>query len=218
MNRVSKREKAAAIHAKLDELYPDVPVPLDHQDPYTLLVAVLLSAQCTDVRVNQVTPSLWALTDRPEIMKDVPVETIRGIIRPCGLSPAKSKAIKELSRIITEAYGGEVPADWDALESLPGVGHKTASVVMSQAFGVPAFPVDTHIHRLAYRWALSTGKNVVKTEADLKRLFPEASWNKLHLQIIFFGREYCPARGHRMRDCPICSVYGRRSLLQREKD
>jgi endonuclease-3 len=217
MYRLKKRDKAAAIHAKLEELYPEVPVPLDHTDPYTLLVAVLLSAQCTDVRVNQVTPSLWALTDRPEEMKDVPVEDIREIIRPCGLSPAKSKAIKELSRIIAEEYGGEVPADWDALEALPGVGHKTASVVMSQAFGVPAFPVDTHIHRLAYRWALSTGKNVAKTEADLKRLFPEASWNKLHLQIIFFGREYCPARGHRMRDCPICGPFGRRSLLLREK-
>ena len=214
---MTKRDKAAAIHAYLDKLYPEVPVPLDHTDPYTLLVAVLLSAQCTDVRVNQVTPSLWALTDRPEVMKEVPVEDIRKIIRPCGLSPSKSKAIKELSRIIDEEHGGRVPQTFEALEALPGVGHKTASVVMSQAFGVPAFPVDTHIHRLAYRWALSTGKNVVKTEQDLKRLFPRASWNKLHLQIIFFGREYCPARGHRMRDCPLCSVYGRRALLNREK-
>ena len=214
---MTKRDKAAAIHAYLDKLYPEVPVPLDHTDPYTLLVAVLLSAQCTDVRVNQVTPSLWALTDRPEVMKEVPVEDIRKIIRPCGLSPSKSKAIKELSRIIDEEHGGRVPQTFEALEALPGVGHKTASVVMSQAFGVPAFPVDTHIHRLAYRWALSTGKNVVKTEQDLKRLFPRASWNKLHLQIIFFGREYCPARGHRMRACPLCSVYGRRALLNREK-
>ena len=214
---MNTKQKAAEIKAILDQLYPTVPVPLDHQDPYTLLVAVLLSAQCTDVRVNQVTPHLWALTDRPEVMKEVPVEDIRAIIRPCGLSPAKSKAIKELSRIIDEEHGGEVPQDWDALEALPGVGHKTASVVMSQAFGVPAFPVDTHIHRLAYRWALTTGKNVAKTEADLKRLWAPEDWNTLHLQIIFFGREYCRARGHRMRDCPICSRYGRRSLLNREK-
>jgi len=213
---MTKREKAAHIHRTLDELYPEVPIPLDHTDSYTLLVAVLLSAQCTDVRVNQVTPHLWALTDKPEEMMHVPQEEIRQIIRPCGLSPRKSKAIKELSRILTETYGGVVPQDWAALEALPGVGHKTAAVVMSQAFGVPAFPVDTHIHRLAYRWALSTGKNVEKTEADLKRLFPEESWNKLHLQIIFFGREYCPARGHKMRDCPICSIYGRKSLLAKE--
>ena len=214
---MTKREKATAIHAQLEELYPEVPVPLDHSDPYTLLVAVLLSAQCTDVRVNQVTPSLWAVTDRPEVMKTLPVEDIRAIIRPCGLSPSKSKAIKELSRIIDEEHGGKVPQTFAELEALPGVGHKTASVVMSQAFGVPAFPVDTHIHRLAYRWGLTTGKNVVKTEHDLKRLFPRENWNKLHLQIIFFGREYCPARGHRMRDCPICSRYGRKSLLRREK-
>lgn len=211
-----KKEKATAIHGILDELYPEVPVPLDHTDPYTLLVAVLLSAQCTDVRVNKVTPHLWELTDKPEEMMHVDQEEIRQIIRPCGLSPRKSKAIKELSRILTEDYGGQVPQDWAALEALPGVGHKTAAVVMSQAFGVPAFPVDTHIHRLAYRWALSTGKNVEKTEADLKRLFPEESWNKLHLQIIFFGREYCPARGHKMKECPICSVYGRKSLLAKE--
>ncbi|MBB4077532.1 endonuclease-3 [Lewinella aquimaris] len=213
---MTKAEKIAGISRILDDLYPTVPIPLDHTDPYTLLVAVLLSAQCTDVRVNQVTPSLWAVTDRPEVMKTLPVEEIREIIRPCGLSPSKSAAIKELSRIIDEEHGGVVPQDWAALEALPGVGHKTASVVMSQAFGVPAFPVDTHIHRLAYRWALSTGKNVVRTEADLKRAFPRESWNKLHLQIIFFGREYCPARGHRMTDCPICSVYGRRSLLKLE--
>ncbi|NJC25163.1 endonuclease III [Neolewinella antarctica] len=214
---MTKQEKADDIHRILEELYPTVPVPLDHVDPYTLLVAVLLSAQCTDVRVNKVTPALWALADEPRLMMEQPVEDIRAIIRPCGLSPTKSAAIKELSRILVEDYGGEVPQDWAALESLPGVGHKTASVVMSQAFGVPAFPVDTHIHRLAYRWGLTTGKNVVKTEKDLKRLFPEESWNKLHLQIIFFGREYCPARGHRMKTCPICGPYGRRSLLNKEQ-
>ena len=213
---LTKAEKARDIHRILDELYPEVPVPLDHQDPYTLLVAVLLSAQCTDVRVNAVTPYLWAVSDRPEVIKNLPVEDIREIIKPCGLSPSKSKAIKELSRIIDEEYGGRVPQTFSELEALPGVGHKTASVVMSQAFGVPAFPVDTHIHRLAYRWALTTGKNVAKTEADLKRLFPRESWNKLHLQIIFFGREYCKARGHRMLECPICSIHGRRSLLKQE--
>ena len=213
---LTKAQKAAAIQQTLDELYPEVPVPLDHRDPYTLLVAVLLSAQCTDVRVNQVTPFLWEVADTPETMGEVAVERIREIIRPCGLSPAKSRAIKELSRIITEEHGGRVPETFAELEALPGVGHKTASVVMSQAFGVPAFPVDTHIHRLAYRWALSTGKNVVQTERDLKRLFPRESWNKLHLQIIFFGREYCKARGHRMRECPICAVHGRKSLLKRE--
>ena len=213
---MTKAEKAADIQRTLEHLYPEVPVPLDHRDPYTLLVAVLLSAQCTDVRVNQVTPCLWELGDTPQALKDLPVETIREVIRPCGLSPSKSKAIKELSRIITEEHGGEVPSTFAELEALPGVGHKTASVVMSQAFGVPAFPVDTHIHRLAYRWALSTGKNVERTEKDLKRLFPRETWNKLHLQIIFFGREYCPARGHRMTACPICSVHGRKSLLQRE--
>lgn len=215
---MTKKEKASAIHGILEDLYPTVPIPLDHTDPYTLLVAVLLSAQCTDVRVNQVTPHLWALAQRPEEMMEQTEEDIRAIIRPCGLSPRKSKAIKELSRIITEDYGGEVPQDWAALEALPGVGHKTAAVVMSQAFGVPAFPVDTHIQRLAYRWALSSGKNVETTERDLKRLFPEESWNKLHLQIIFFGREYCPARGHRMRNCPICGTYGRKALLNAERE
>ncbi|MEL7376303.1 MAG: endonuclease III, partial [Bacteroidota bacterium] len=198
------------------ELYPEVPVPLDHVDPYTLLVAVLLSAQCTDKRVNQVTPFLWQLADNPYDMAVQSVEDIKAIIRPCGLSPRKSKAISELSQILIDKYDGQVPQDWEALEALPGVGHKTASVVMAQAFGVPAFPVDTHIHRLAYRWALSTGKNVEKTEADLKRLYEPKDWNKLHLQIIFFGREYCPARGHRMLDCPICSIYGRKSLLRKE--
>jgi endonuclease III len=209
---MTKKEKAAAIQALLDHYHPEVPVPLVHRDPYTLLVAVLLSAQCTDERVNQVTPALFALADNPGAMSQVPVETIQGIIRPCGLSPAKSKAISGLSRILIEEHGGEVPASFEALERLPGVGHKTASVVMAQAFGVPAFPVDTHIHRLAWRWGLSTGKNVEKTEADLKKLFPKESWNKLHLQIIYFGRTYCPARGHKREDCPICSLYGRRGV------
>ncbi|MGB3546349.1 MAG: endonuclease III [Saprospiraceae bacterium] len=198
----------------LDELYPTVPIPLDHTDPYTLLIAVLLSAQCTDKRVNLVTPHLFARAADPLTMTGLEIDEIREIIRPCGLSPAKSKAIHGLSHILLDEHGGRVPQDWAALESLPGVGHKTASVVMAQAFGVPAFPVDTHIHRLAYRWALSTGKNVTKTEADLKAVFPREHWNKLHLQIIFFGREYCPARGHNPHQCPICSVYGRKSLLK----
>lgn len=214
MTRYSKQEKADRIAAKLDELYPTTPIPLDHQDPYTLLIAVLLSAQCTDKRVNEVTPYLFARAATPETMAEVPVDEIRAIIKPCGLSPRKSKAISELSHILLEEHAGAVPQSFDALERLPGVGHKTASVVMSQAFGVPAFPVDTHIHRLAYRWTLSTGKNVTKTEADLKRLFPKDSWNKLHLQIIFFGREYCPARGHDPYKCPICSLYGRKSMFR----
>lgn len=211
----AQRQRAAEIAAILDELYPETPIPLDHADPYTLLVAVLLSAQCTDVRVNQVTPHLFELADTPQAMAEVPVEQIKEIIRPCGLSPRKSKAISDLSKIIIEQHEGKVPKDWAALEALPGVGHKTASVVMLQGFGVPAFPVDTHIHRLAYRWKLSTGKNVEKTEADLKALFPEDTWNKLHLQIIFFGREYCPARGHDPNQCPICSKYGRRELFRK---
>ncbi|MCB0635696.1 MAG: endonuclease III [Lewinella sp.] len=212
--RLTRKEKAAAIAKILDELYPETPIPLNHRDPYTLLVAVLLSAQCTDERVNKVTPALFELADNPFAMAQVPVEEIKAIIRPCGLAPRKSQAISDLSHILVADYEGEVPQDWQALEALPGVGHKTASVVMSQAFGVPAFPVDTHIHRLAYRWTLSTGKSVEKTEADLKRLFPRESWNKLHLQIIFFGREYCPARGHDPRACPICSRYGRRSMFK----
>ena len=206
-------ERADYILHRLQELYPETPVPLDHSDPFTLLVAVLLSAQCTDERVNQVTPALFALADNPADMASQDVEKIRSIIKPCGLSPQKSRAIKRLSEILVEEHGGVVPADMDALERLPGVGHKTASVVMSQAFGVPAFPVDTHIHRLAYRWTLSTGKNVEKTEADLKKVFPREKWNKLHLQIIYFGREHCPARGHDPRKCPICSRYGRKSLF-----
>lgn len=212
MANYTKKEKAAAIVKILDELYPTTPIPLDHQDPYTLLVAVLLSAQCTDKRVNQVTPDLFAMADNPYDMAEVPVEDIKAIIRPCGLSPRKSKAISDLSQIIIDKHNGVVPQTFEELEALPGVGHKTASVVMSQAFGYPAFPVDTHIHRLAYRWTLSTGKNVEKTEKDLKRLFPEEIWNKLHLQIIFFGREYCPARGHDPEACPICSIYGRKGI------
>ena len=205
---MTKKEKAAAIHKILDDLFPETPIPLDHKDPYTLLVAVLLSAQCTDERVNKITPALFELADNPKDMALKEVEEIKEIIRPCGLSPRKSKAISELSSIIINKHGGEVPQSFDDLEALPGVGHKTASVVMSQAFGVPAFPVDTHIHRLTRRWGLSSGKNVDQTEKDLKRLFPEESWNKLHLQIIFFGRKYCPARSHNKEACPICSIYG----------
>lgn len=211
---LSPKQKAPLIHTILEELYPTVPIPLDHKDPYTLLVAVLLSAQCTDVRVNKTTPALWELADNPTDMARQDADDIRSIIRPCGLSPRKSKAIKQLSQILIDEHDGEVPASFEALERLPGVGHKTASVVMSQAFGHPAFPVDTHIQRLAYRWGLSPGKSVERTEKDLKRLFPEESWNKLHLQIIFFGREYCPARGHDFNTCPICSVYGRKSLFK----
>lgn len=210
---MTMQEKAADIMRILDELYPHTPIPLAHQDPYTLLVAVLLSAQCTDERVNKVTPSLFAKADNPVDMARLDVDEIRAIIRPCGLSPRKSLAISQLSRILVEQYNGRVPDSFEALESLPGVGHKTASVVMSQAFGLPAFPVDTHIHRLAWRWGLSDGKNVEKTEADLKAIFPESSWNKLHLQIIYFGREYCPARGHDPGKCPICSKYGREELF-----
>ena len=201
-----KAERVAYIHQRLDELYPDTPVPLDHSDPFTLLIAVLLSAQCTDERVNQVTPALFAIADNPVDMAKLSVEQIRELIRPCGLSPQKSKAIKRLSEILLADHDGKVPADMAALEQLPGVGHKTASVVMSQAFGVPAFPVDTHIHRLAQRWGLTSGKNVVQTERDLKRLFPEDSWNRLHLQIIFYGREYCTARGCDGRVCEICQT------------
>lgn len=201
---MTKAERAAHIVAHLEDLYPETPVPLDHRDPYTLLIAVLLSAQCTDERVNRITPALFERADTPEKMAAVPVEEIREIIKPCGLSPRKSVAISELSKILIERHGGFVPADLEALEALPGVGHKTASVVMSQAFGVPAFPVDTHIHRLAQRWKLTNGKNVVQTEKDLKRAFPEELWNKLHLQIIFYGREYCTARGCDGTTCPLC--------------
>ncbi|HHB80062.1 MAG TPA: endonuclease III [Saprospiraceae bacterium] len=202
---MKKSEKIKFIQAKLDEIYPTVPIPLDHSDAYTLLIAVLLSAQCTDKRVNIITPDLFAKADTPQKMAQLPVEEIEALIKTCGLYRNKSKAIKKLSQILVEKFNGQVPDNFKDLESLPGVGHKTASVVMSQAFGVPAFPVDTHIHRLATRWKLTSGKNVVQTEKDLKRLFPKESWNKLHLQIIYFGREYCPARGHQPESCPICS-------------
>ena len=199
-----KAARVDYILQRLQELYPQTPVPLDHSDSFTLLVAVLLSAQCTDERVNQVTPALFALADNPVDMAALTADEIKAIIRPCGLSPQKSKAIQRLSEILINEHGGVVPADMEALERLPGVGHKTASVVMSQAFGVPAFPVDTHIHRLAQRWGLTTGKNVVQTEKDLKRLFSEEHWNRLHLQIIFYGREFCSARGCDGRVCEIC--------------
>jgi endonuclease-3 len=204
---MTKKKKATHIQEILEELYPETPIPLDFVNGFTLLVAVLLSAQCTDVRVNQVTPFLFAKADNPFDMIKLSVEEIREIIKPCGLSPKKSKAIHELSHIIIEKYAGEIPDSFEGLEELPGVGHKTASVVMSQWFGEPAFPVDTHIHRLAWRWGLSEAKNVVQTETDLKKLFPRGKWNKLHLQIIFFGREYCPARSHKKEDCPICKLY-----------
>ncbi len=199
-----KAERVQYILQRLQELYPQPPIPLDHKDPYTLLVAVLLSAQCTDERVNQVTPALFAVADNALDMSSQDVSLIQSIVRPCGLSPQKAKAIRRLSEMLVEDYNGEVPADMEALERLPGVGHKTASVVMAQAFGVPAFPVDTHIHRLAQRWGLTSGKNVVQTERDLKRLFPRESWNRLHLQIIFYGREFCTARGCDGRVCEIC--------------
>ena len=211
---MTKLETAAKIKSILDFEFSEVPIPLDNKDPYTLLIAVLLSAQCTDERVNKITPLLFAKADNPFDMIKMTIEEIQDIIRPCGLSPMKSKGIHGLSHILIEKYNGEVPQDFDALESLPAVGHKTASVVMSQAFGIPAFPVDTHIHRLAYRWKLSTGKNVEKTEKDLKALFPRESWNKIHLQIIFFGRKYCPARGHNAFTCPICKEFGRAELFK----
>jgi endonuclease-3 len=204
----TKKTKAAFIQEQLDSFFPETPIPLDHSDPYSLLIAVLLSAQCTDERVNKVTPHLFKLADNPFDMVRLSVPEIRAIVLPCGLSENKSKAIHRLSEILIEKYKGEVPKTFEALEELPGVGHKTASVVMSQAFGVPAFPVDTHIHRLAVRWKLTSGKNVVETEKDLKALFPRESWNKLHLQIIFYGRKYCPARGHVVENCPICSAFG----------
>ncbi len=200
----TKQARAAYIDRRLAELYPETPVPLDHRDAYTLLVAVVLSAQCTDKRVNLVTPELWALADRPESMAQMPVASIQEIIRPCGLSPQKARAIHGLSRLIMEKHAGQVPRTFEELEALPGVGHKTASVVMSQAWGVPAFPVDTHIHRLAQRWKLTDGRNVEQTERGLKRLFPEDHWNQLHLRIIFYGREHCTARGCNGTVCEIC--------------
>lgn len=205
---MNKYEKAREIGVILDEIYPETYIPLEHKNAYTLLIAVLLSAQSTDKKVNSITPILFSLADNPYKMIKLDIETIREIIKPIGLSGNKSKAIYELSKILIEKFDGKVPDNFDDLESLPGVGHKTASVVMSQAFDFPAFPVDTHIHRLAARWGLSSGKNVVQTESDLKELFPPDTWNKLHLQIIFFGREFCPARSHKKADCPICSKFG----------
>ena len=202
----TKSARVKWVMDELERLYPEVPVPLDHTDPYTLLVAVLLSAQCTDERVNQITPALFARANNPKDMRHVPVDEVREIIRPCGLSPQKSKAIVRLSEILMDEHGGTVPQDMEALERLPGVGHKTASVVMSQAFGVPAFPVDTHIHRLAQRWGLTRGRNVTETERDLKRAFAKNRWNDLHLQIIFYGREFCTARGCDGRVCEICTT------------
>ena len=202
---MNKKERVKFIIETLEDLYPNPAIPLDHTDAYTMLISVLLSAQCTDVRVNQVTPHLWERAKTPKQMVKLDVEEIADIIRPCGLAPAKSKAIHRLSEILLEKHNGEVPNTFEDLEALPGVGHKTASVVMSQVFDVPAFPVDTHIHRLMQRWKLTNGKNVEQTEHDAKRLFPEELWNKLHLQIIYFGREYCPARGHNADTCPICS-------------
>lgn len=205
---MTKKEKSTFIVETLERLYPQTPIPLDHSDNFTLLISVLLSAQCTDERVNQITPHLFKKAANPADMVKLSIEEIREIIKPCGLSPAKSKNIFNLSHILIDKHNGEVPQSFDDLEELPGVGHKTASVVMSQAFGVPAFPVDTHIHRLIHRWGLSSGKNVTQTEIDCKKLFPKSLWNKLHLQIIFFGRQYCPARTHKSEVCPICSVVG----------
>ena len=211
---MTKAEKVQFVIDTLEETYPKIPIPLDHKDPYTLLIAVLLSAQSTDVKVNQITPLLFERADNPYQMVKLSVEGIREIIKPVGLSPMKSKGIHGLSEILIEKYNGEVPADMEALESLPAVGHKTASVVMAQAFNVPSFPVDTHIHRLMYRWNLSNGKNVQQTEKDAKRLFPKELWNKLHLQIIWYGREYSPARGWKLENDPITRTIGRKSVLK----
>lgn len=208
-----KNERAAHLLRRLEELYPKTPIPLDHRDPYTLLIAVLLSAQCADIRVNLVTPALFELADNPEEMKKVPVGEICAIVRPCGLSLTKAAAILNLSRILVEKHHGEVPRSFEELEELPGVGHKTASVVMAQSFGVPTFPVDTHIHRLAKRWKLTPGRNVVQTERDLKKVFPREAWNKLHLQIIFYGREHCTARGCDGKSCLLCAeLFGDRKI------
>ena len=211
---MTKQERATFVINTLKELYPEIPIPLDHKDPYTLLIAVLLSAQCTDVRVNQITPLLFAKADNPYDMVKMSVEEIKEIIRPCGLSPMKSKGIHGLSQILIEKHGGKVPESFEYLEELPAVGHKTASVVMSQAFGVPAFPVDTHIHRLMYRWNLSNGKNVVQTEKDAKRIFPEETWNDLHLQMIWYGREYSPARGWDLEKDIITKTVAKKSVLE----
>lgn len=210
----TKKEKAAYVIEILEQLYPSTPIPLDHKDPYTLLIAVLLSAQCTDARVNTVTPALFALADNPFDMAKVPIAQIQQIIRPCGLSPKKAAAISELSQILVQDYNGIVPQTYEDLERLPGVGHKTASVVMSQGFGFAAFPVDTHIHRLLTRWGLTSGKNVVQTERDAKKLFPEHTWNKLHLQIIFYGREYSPARSPKFEKDLITRTIGTLKALK----
>lgn len=211
-----RAERAQRVGEILDELYPEPPIPLDHADPFTLLVAVMLSAQSTDKKVNEITPALFAAAPDPAAMAALPVETIRRHIKAIGLAPTKAKNIKATAQQLVEEHGGEVPADFEALEALPGVGHKTASVVMSQAFGVPAFPVDTHIHRLAARWRLSDGSSVARTEADLKRLFPEDTWNRRHLQIIYFGREHCPARGHDLSTCPICGWAASKKRMREE--
>ncbi len=211
---MNKQQRVDFVINTLQELYPSIPIPLDHSDPYTLLIAVLLSAQCTDVRVNQITPILFAKANNPFDMVKLSVEEIKAIIRPCGLSPMKSKGIHGLSEILIDKYEGKVPANFAALEALPAVGHKTASVVMSQAFGIPAFPVDTHIHRLMYRWNLTNGKKVTVTEKDAKRLFPESLWNDLHLQIIWYGREYSPARGWNLNLDIITKTIGRQSVLK----
>ena len=213
---MNKNEKVNFVIKTLNNLYPEIPMPLEHKDPYTLLIAVLLSAQCTDVRVNKITPILFAKADNPFDMIKMSVDEIKAIIRPCGLSPMKSKGIHGLSKILIDKYKGEVPESFKALEALPAVGHKTASVVMSQAFGVPAFPVDTHIHRLMYRWNLSNGKNVVQTEKDAKRLFPKELWNDLHLQIIWYGREYCQARGWNLENDIITSKIGRKNIIKQK--
>ena len=211
---MTKKERVTFVINTLKELYPEIPIPLDHKDPYTLLIAVLLSAQCTDVRVNQITPLLFAKADNPYDMIKMSVQEIAAIIRPCGLSPMKSKGIHGLSHILIDKHGGNVPQSFEFLEELPAVGHKTASVVMSQAFGVPAFPVDTHIHRLMYRWNLSNGKNVVQTEKDAKRLFPKETWNDLHLQMIWYGREYSPARAWNLENDNITKTVGKKSILE----
>ena len=210
---MTKKEKVQFVINTLEKLYPETPIPLDHKDPYTLLIAVLLSAQSTDKGVNKITPILFAKADNPYDMVKLSVEEIREIIKPAGLSPMKSKGIYGLSKILIETHEGKVPQSFEDLEALPAVGHKTASVVMSQAFGVPAFPVDTHIHRLGYRWGLSNGKNVVQTEKDLKKVFPIETWGKVHLQFIFFGRQFCPARAHKQEQCPICNIYGVKSRM-----
>jgi len=214
---MTRKEKAQFIIQELEKLYPETPVPLNHKDPYTLLIAVLLSAQCTDERVNKITPALFKLADNPHDMSQQDVDDIRIIIRPCGLSPRKSKAIHELSKILVDKYNGEIPQELHLLEELPGVGHKTASVVVSQAFGIPAFPVDTHIHRLLKRWGITKGKNVVQTENDAKKVFPKNIWNKLHLQIIFYGREYSPARSPKYEIDFITRQIGTKAALMELK-